>query len=554
LHVSSQGGHAIRRILCQNVFGIPENRMRVVTPDVGGGFGPKIFAYPEYALALLAARKIGRPVKWTAERMESLQSDTQGRAQLWDAELALDAEGRFLAMRFDTLADLGAYPAQHGPNIATVAGAGLHPSVYRVGAVHARVRGVFTNTVSVDSYRGAGRPEVIYAVERLVDAAARELGIDPAELRRRNFIPRAEMPFTTISGQLYDDGDFAGLMDAALSKAGIADAQAQKDEAASRGKLLGIGFAYYIDRCGRGMDEFAELRFDPSGSAVLLVGSQTNGQGHETAYADVAARRLGIARDSLRVVQGDTDQVAFGRGTGGSRALAVGGNAVFLAAGKVEEKARAIAAHMAGVELNDVSFDEGLFRIAGTNRTIPITDCIKASFVPGNLPPGMQPGMSISAAFTPPNPTFPNGCHVAVVEIDKTSADITLKRYVAVNDFGNILNRKLVDGQMHGGLAQGIGQALLEQVIYEADSGQLLTGSLMDYCYPKADDFTDFDLDYVEIPCRSNPLGVKGCGEAGAIAAPPTIANAVMDALAGYDTSNLHMPFTAPKIFEVLST
>lgn len=553
LHVSSQGGHAIRRILCQNLMNIPESRMRVITPDVGGGFGPKIFAYPEYALALVAARRIGRPVKWVAERMESLQSDTQGRGQRTVAELAMDAGGRFLAMRFDTFADLGAYPAQHGPNIATVAGAGIHPSVYRIDAVSVRVRGVFTNTVPVDSYRGAGRPEVIYAVERLVDAAARETGIDPAELRRRNFIARADMPFSTVSGQTYDDGDFVGLLDKAVDMSGYGERERFRAEARARGKLGGVGLAYFLDRCGRGLDEYAEIRFDPSGSAVLFVGSQTNGQGHETAYAEVASRVLGIPRDELRVVQGDTDQVAFGRGTGGSRALAVGGNSVHLAAGKIVEKARRIAAHMAGVDIEAVSFEDGWFRIAGSNRTIALRDCARTAFDPRLLPAGMEPGMSASGSFTPPNPTFPNGCHVCWVEIDPRTGAVELKRYMAVNDFGTILNRKLVDGQLQGGLAQGAGQALLEQVVYEEGSAQLVTGSLMDYCYPKSDDFPDFELHYVEIPCRSNPLGVKGCGEAGAIAAPPTIANAVMDALSAFDTSDLQMPFTSGRVFSVLS-
>jgi len=552
LYVSSQGGHSIRRVICQHAFHIPESRMRVVTPDVGGGFGPKIFSYAEYVLALIAARRLGRPVKWISERIESLQSDTQGRAQRCHAELALDADGRFLAMRFDSLADAGAYPAQHGPNIATVAGDGLHASVYDVQSVFARVRGIFTNTVPVDSYRGAGRPEVIYAVERLVQAAAQQLGIDPAELRKKNVIGRDQMPFRTVTGQLYDDGDFVRLIDLAAARSGFADRAAMKAEAFGRGKLAGSGMAYFFDRCGRGMDEFAELRFDPSGSAILYVGSQTNGQGHETAYAKVVAQRLGIGHDTIRVTQGDTDQVAFGRGTGGSRALAVGGNAVHLAADKVLHKARLIAAFALGAEPDELSFDDGLFRKDGSNETMPILEAIKLAFNPRALPEGLEAGMSLSAHFTPNNPTFPNGCHVCHLEIDIETGAVEIKRYVSVNDVGRLLDRRLVEGQFHGGLAQGIGQALLEQVVYDEDTGQNLTGSLMDYCYPKADDFTDFETDFVEIPCLSNPLGVKGCGEAGAIAGPPAIANAIMDALEGYDTAGLQMPFTAPKIFELL--
>jgi carbon-monoxide dehydrogenase large subunit len=552
LHVSSQGGHSIRRIIAQNVLRIPESNLRVVTPDVGGGFGPKIFVYPEYVLSLVAARRIGRPVKWICDRMESLQSDTQGRGQHCRAELALTREGRFLAMRFDALADLGGYPGQHGPMIATLAGAGLHPSVYAVQSVFLRVRGVFTNTVPTDSYRGAGRPEVIYAVERLVDAAARKLDISPDEIRRQNFVPRAAMPYRSATGQVYDDGDFAGLLDQGLKRANYAQREAERREALTRGKLRGTGLAYFIDRCGRGMDETAELRFDPSGSAVLFVGSQNNGQGHETAYANIVARELGLPRELVRVVQGDTDQVSFGRGTGGSRALAVGGNAVYLGTRKVLAKARRLAAHKLGCEEQALAFEDGLFRLSGTNRSLSFTDTVKLAFLPSELPKDMEPGLDEIAHFTPSAPTFPNGCHVATVEIDIATANLALVRYVAVNDVGTLLNRQLVDGQMHGGLAQGIGQALLERVVYDSDGGQMLTGSLNDYCYPKADDFGFFELDYVEIPCRSNPLGVKGCGEAGAIAAPPAVMNAVLDALRDHDCSGLQMPITACKLFHIL--
>lgn len=552
LHVSSQGGHAIRRILCQNVFGIPEGKMRVVTPDVGGAFGPKIFAYQEYALVLMAATRVGRPVKWASERGEALVSDTQGRAQGCHAELALDATGRFLAMRFDCLSDMGAYPGQHGPNIATVAGDGLHPAVYDVGAVHVHVRGVLTNTLPTDSYRGAGRPEVIYAVERLVDAAARELGRDPVDLRLQNYVPREAMPFTTVTGQIYDDGDFALLTRRAVQISGYADRAAAKASARAEGKLLGFGISYFIDRCGRGMDEFAELRFDPSGSAVLFVGSQTNGQGHETAYANIVSRNLGLDRSLIRVVQGDTDQVAFGRGTGGSRALAVGGNAVFLAMSRVRTKLLAIAAHLLNCPESDLQPQADLFLRSGTNQSVSLGDCIRAAFNPAQLPKGMEAGLAASANYRPERPTFPNGCHVAQVEIDPATGELRLGRYTAVNDVGTVQNLELVRGQFHGGLAQGIGQALMEEVIYDPETAQPLTGSLMDYCCPKADDFCDFELDFIEIPCRTNPMGVKGCGEAGTISAPPTIANAVMDALDGYDVSGLQMPFTAAKLFAVL--
>lgn len=547
LHVSSQGGHSIRRVLCQHVFDVPEENMRVITPDVGGGFGPKIFVYPEYALVLAAAARVKRPVKWVSDRSEALLSDTHGRGQKTKAELALDVNGRFLAMRFDSLNDVGAYPGQHGPNIATVAGDGLHPSVYDIQAVHVRVRGVFTNTVSTDSYRGAGRPEVIYAVERLVDQAARELGRDPAELRIANYLPRAAMPYTTVTNQTYDDGDFAELTRRAIAMSGFADRDCCREDAKRRGRLLGMGLAYFIDRCGRGLDEFAELNFAANGSLTLYCGSQNNGQGHETAYADIVARNLGLEREAIKVVQGDTDAVAFGRGTGGSRALAVGGNAVHLAVRRtVERLSQAMAQHL-GCASGEIAHENGLFLRRNSNISLSFEEALQMA-----LQVEKKESLSVQAQYKPEAPTFPNGCHVATIEIDPDTGQVLLQRYVSVNDVGLLLNQTLVEGQFHGGLVQGVSQALNERVVYDADSGQPLTGSLMDYYYPRAADFPGFDTAFVEIECKTNPLGVKGCGEAGAIAGPPAIANAVMDALSGYDTADLQMPFTQDKIFAVL--
>ncbi len=541
---STQGSHFIRNVLADFVFKIPENRIRVVTPDVGGGFGMKLFCYPEHVLALWAARRVGRPVKWVPERSDSFMTDTHGRDNVTRLDLALDAELHFLALDVAITANMGAYLSNFAPEIPTYSGAVMHSGVYRIPAIHVGVKGVFTNTVPVDAYRGAGRPEAAYALERLFDVAARRLGVAPAELRRRNFIAPAAMPYATPLGLTYDSGDFVRNMNDALTAFDTAGFAARRAESRARGRYRGLGLAVYIEQSGMPPDEFAELRFDPSGTLTLLMGTQSSGQGHHTAYAQLAAERLGVAPDKIRVVQGDTDAVAFGRGTGGSRSLPVGGAALVHAADKLVAKGRKIAAHLLEAAEADIAFADGAFTIAGTDRAVPIEAVARAAFNPAQLPPGLEPGFAESGHFTPPAPTFPNGCHVCEVEIDPDTGDIAVLRYLVVDDFGNVVNPLLLAGQVHGGIAQGIGQAMLEHVVFDADSGQLVSGSLTDYALPRADDLPALEFRYNVVPCRTNPLGLKGAGEAGAIGAPPALVNAVVDALAELGIEHIDMPLT----------
>ncbi|HUT51516.1 MAG TPA: xanthine dehydrogenase family protein molybdopterin-binding subunit [Alphaproteobacteria bacterium] len=551
LYASTQGGHGLRRTLTSGPFPGHETDMRVVTPDVGGGFGMKIFVFPEQVVALWAAKKLGRPVKWTSERAEGLLSDTHGRDNVTHAELALDAGNRFLAVKVATIANMGAYLSNFAPFIATDAGVGMLPGVYDIPAVYSEVKGVFTNTVPVDAYRGAGRPEAIYVIERLVDAAARETGMDPAELRRLNYIKPEAMPYTTAMGLAYDSGDFAALMDAAMTRADHAGFEARRAAAREVGKLRGIGMAYYIEVCGGGMEERASVRIEPKGGVTVTVGSQNNGQGHETAYAQLVEERLGVPFENIRVFQGDTDIVGFGRGTGGSRALAVGGNAVIAASEKVIEKAKRIAAHKLEAAEADLEYADGEFVIAGTDRRMTMLEVAAAAFQMGGLPKGMEPGLDEMAYYSPAGSTFPNGCHVCEIEVDIDTGAPRIVNYVVVDDFGNLINPMLVEGQVHGGIAQGVGQALLEQAVYD-DGGQLLTGSFMDYAMPRADDFPDIHFETRNIPCATNPLGVKGAGEAGAIGAPPAVIHALLDALAEYGVTSIDMPATPETLWRLI--
>ncbi|MFI5023032.1 MAG: xanthine dehydrogenase family protein molybdopterin-binding subunit [Alphaproteobacteria bacterium] len=553
LYTSSQGSHFVRELLAKNVFKVPENRIRVVTPDVGGGFGAKIFLYREHALVLYAARKLGRPVKWTGERSDCFLADTHGRDNVSEAELGLDRDGRFLAMRVATVANLGAYLSNFSTFIPTLCGTQLLVGVYVMPAIHVSVKGVFTNTAPVDAYRGAGRPEAAYVIERMVDHAARKLGIPPDELRRRNFIAPAKMPYATTLGLTYDSGDFARNMEDALKLADAAGFPARKAAAMKAGKRRGLGFSTYIEQCGGGPNEAAEVRFDPSGSLTLLVGTQASGQGHQTAYAQILAEALGVPFEEIRVVQGDSDQVAFGRGTGGSRSLPVGGAAVDLAAKRVIERGKPIAAHLLEASAADIEFRDGRYRIAGTDRSVAIAQVAEAAFDPLRLPPEIEPGFGATAHFTPPASTFPNGCHLCELEVDPETGTARILRYLVVDDVGVVLNPLLLDGQIHGGVVQGIGQALLEACVYDAESGQLVTGSLMDYCMPRADDVPAIESRYNIVPCRSNPLGVKGAGEAGAIGAPPAVINALVDALAEYGIEHIDMPATPERIWKAIT-
>jgi carbon-monoxide dehydrogenase large subunit len=549
LYVSCQSTHGLRHVLADPIFKVPESKIRVASPDVGGGFGMKIFLYPEYVGVLFAARALGRPVKWSGERGEAFLTDTHGRDHHTRAEMALDKDGRFLAFRVVTHANLGAYASHYGPFIPTGAGSAMLAGVYTFPAVFVHVKGVYTNTAPLDAYRGAGRPEANYVVERMVDHAARELGITPDEIRRRNFIPASSMPYTTALGAVYDTGDFQKNLDDALESADWAGRTARKADAKRRGKLHGIGVATYIEACGGGNDETAQIRVAADGGITLFIGNQSNGQGHETMYAQLVADRLGVPFESVRVVQGDSDVVLYTGLTGGSRATSVGGTAALGAADRIIDKAKTIAAHLMEAAPADVEFGDGTFRIAGTDKTVSFQKVVTAAYTAGALPSGLSPGLDETANSTILPMTYPNGCHVCEVEIDPLVGSVAIVRYTIVDDFGRVVNPLTLAGQVHGGTVQGIGQALYEDCVYDPQSGQLLTGSLMDYCLPRADNLPSFSFAYNEVPTTANRLGVKGSGEAGAMGAPPAVINAVVDALADYGVKHIDMPATPEKIW-----
>ena len=553
LTTGTQGVHLVRDILAKHVLKVPARRLRVVTPDVGGAFGVKLWVYPEYALVLFAARVLGRPVKWVAERGEAMASDHQGRDLRSRATLALDADGRFLALAVDSVANLGAYPSNFGPFIPTAGGTRALVGPYRTPALHVRVRAAYTNTAPTDAYRGAGRPENVYLLERLIDRAAHDLGLDPAELRRRNLVPESAMPYRTPLGQTYDSGDFAAVLEKACEASGWQAARRREAGAGQGTHLRGIGLALYVDPCGGNRDQWAALRFDKEGAATVLIGSQSTGQGHETAYAQIVADRLGIPVRDVRVQQGDTDLVPHGSGTSGSRSLPIGGNAVRRAAEEAVAKGRAVAAALLEAREEDVQFTHGRYRIAGTDRTAGFAEVVRASFDPALRPEAETLGLDCEVHHMARAVTFSNGCHVCEVEIGRATGVVRIVRYTAVDDFGRILNPLLVEGQCHGAIAQGIGQALCEHAVYDEASGQLLAGSFMDYTLPRADDLPFFDGHFAVIPCLTNALGVKGCGEAGAIAAPAAVMNAVADALrdhGGHDA--VEMPATPEAIWRIL--
>jgi aerobic carbon-monoxide dehydrogenase large subunit len=549
---STQGSHFLRNLLAESIFKVPENRIRVVTRDVGGGFGMKLFLYPEHILVLWAAKKLGRPIKWTPERADAFMTDTQGRDNVTRLELALDDELHVLALSSATIANMGAYLSNFAPEIPTASGGPMLSGVYRIPAIHVAVKGVFTHTVPVDAYRGAGRPEAAYALERLVDVAARRLRVPADELRRRNFVDPDAMPYTTPLGVTYDSGAFGRNMADALAAADLAGFPSRRSEALARGRRRGLGYAVYIEQSGFPPDEFAELRFDPSGTLTILMGTQSSGQGHQTAYAQLAAEQLGLPLDKIRVLQGDTGAVGFGRGTGGSRSLPVGGAALAHAADKLVAKGRRIAAHLFEVAEADVEFADGVFSVAGTDRRLDIGAVARAAFNPMQQPPGIEPGFAESGHFTPPSPTFPNGCHVCEVEVEPETGLVHILRYLVVDDFGTVVNPLLLKGQVQGGVGQGVGQAMLERCVYDAATGQLVTGSFSDYCLPRADDLPGIGFAFNVVPCRTNPLGIKGAGEAGAIGAPPAVVNAVVDALAPLGIEHLDMPLTPERIWRAI--
>ena len=553
LYTPSQGPHSLRRQLANDIFKMPEDTFRLITPDVGGSFGMKIFLYAEQVLVLLAARELDRPVKWVAERAaDAFLSDSHGRDQINNVELALDGDGRFLALRVNNRANMGAYLSNFAPYIPTDCSILMNNGVYRFQAIHVSVTGVFTNTVPVDAYRGAGRPEAIYLVERTVDAAARQLGIDPAELRRRNFIGANEMPFTTTIGATYDSGDFTRNLDGALKLSDHEGFAARKAKSAARNRLRGMGIAHYIENCGSGPEETGRMRVEVDGSVVFTIGTQDNGQGHQTAYGQIIADRLGIDIAQVRVIQGDTDLVATGAGTGGSRSLPIGGVSCDRAATDVIEKGKRIAAEVLEAAVEDIEFADGAFSIAGTDRNASLADIARAAADPAKLPEGEEPGLTGEGTHGSTVYTYPNGCHVCEVEVDPETGQVTLDRYAALDDFGKVINPMLLAGQVYGGIGQGVGQALHENCVYDED-GQLLSGSLMDYGLPRADDIPDIAFDYHEdTPCTTNPLGLKGSGEAGAVGAPPAVMNAILDALSVRGVKAIDMPATPQSVWRAI--
>ena len=546
LTLGSQGSHAVRDTLTADVLRIAPDRLRVVTPDVGGGgFGTKLFTYREYALADVAARRLKRPVRWIAERSEHFLGDAQGRDNITTARLALDGKGRFLGLDIDIVADMGAYLSAYAPYIPFL-GAGMSPGVYDIPVCFVRLRAAYTHTVPVDAYRGAGRPEASYVIERLVDAAARELDLAPDALRRRNFIKPKAMPYTTATDKVYDSGDFAAHM-ARAQEIGQWDGFKQRAAAARRkGVIRGIGLATYIEACGTMGPDTATVTLERDGGIAALMGSQSSGQGHATSYAQIVADHLGVAPERVRMVQGDTDRVATGTGTGGSSSIPCGGNSLAGASEKLADNLRRLAADALEASPRDLEFADGAIRIAGTDRSIALADLAKR-------PDATAEKLTTSDAFTPPAPTYPNGTHVVEVEIDPATGSTRIVNYVVVDDFGVTLNPLLLAGQVHGGAVQGIGQALMEQTVYDPDSGQLLTASLMDYALPRAYEMPSFAFETSNVPCTTNPLGVKGAGEAGAIGSCPAVINAIVDALwRAYSVRHIDMPATPERVWAAI--
>ncbi len=567
LHTTTQNPHVIRLLMGAFVLGIPEHKLRVVGPDVGGGFGSKIPHYPEEVIVAWAAKRTGRPVKWTADRTESFLSDTHGRDHITHAELALDKDGKILGLRVATTANLGAYLSTFGPLIPTFLYATLLSGQYAIPAIHCTVKALFTHTAPLDALRGAGRPEATYVIERLVDEAARETGIDPVELRRRNFIPPDAFPYQTPVALLYDSGDYGAVLDAALKQSDHAGFEKRRQDASSRGKLRGIGLSTYIEACGiapsnvagaigarAGLYESAEVRLHPTGTATVFTGSQSHGQGHETTFAQIVSDRLGLPIENVEVVHGDTDRIPFGMGTYGSRSLAVGGSAIVKAIDKIVDKGKKIAAHALEAAADDIEFADGTFTVAGTDKSMGIGEVALSAYVPHNYPlDELEPGLDESAFYDPANFTFPNGAHVCEVEIDPETGTIEIASYTAVDDVGRIVNPMIVEGQVHGGIVHGIGQALLEGCVYDSESGQLLTSSYMDYCMPRAADLPSIQTGHTVTPCPHNPLGAKGAGETGTIGSTAAVMNAIFNALAPVGVKDLEMPATPERVWRAIS-
>jgi carbon-monoxide dehydrogenase large subunit len=566
LTLTSQNPHVHRLLMCLASIGLPETKVRVIAPEVGGAFGSKIHHYADEAIASFCSMQLDRPVKWTATRTETNATDAHGRDHVSKAELALDAGGRILGLRVHTHANLGAYLSTFGPAVPTYLYGTLLSGQYAIPAIHCHVLGVFTHTTPVDAVRGAGRPEATYVVERLLHLAADQLGIDQAELRRRNFIAPDAFPFQTEVALQYDSGNYAPALDRALEMVGYAKLRAeQTTRRGSGGKQIGIGFSCYIEACGlapskvvgalgaqAGQWESADVRVQPTGGVTVYTGSSSHGQGHETTFSQIIADKLGVPMEQVQVIHGDTAQVQFGMGTYGSRSAAVGGSAIAKSADKIIEKGKRIAAHLLEAAAEDIELADGKFMVKGSpDKGVGWGDVAIQAYLAHNYPDDLEPGLQAVTFYDPSNFTYPFGTHIAVVEVDPEIGQVKLLRYVAVDDVGNVINPMIVDGQLHGGLAQGIGQALWENAVYD-ETGQLMTASLMDYALPRAHNLVAFELDRTVTPCPHNPLGVKGVGEAGAIASPAAVVNAVMDALAPWGIRHVDMPLTAEKVWRAI--
>src|SRR5499427_5932496 len=562
LYVANQNPHVERLLMTAFVLGLPEHKVRVIAPDVGGGFGSKIYLYAEETALVFASKRVGRPIKWTAERSEAFLTDAHGRDHVTHAELALDKDGKFLALKAETTANMGAYLSTFASCIPTILHATLLAGQYTTPLIYCQVQAVFTNTTPVDAYRGAGRPEATYLLERIVELAARETKTHPAELRKRNFI--RSFPYATPVGLTYDTGDYETTLNRVMEIGEVKSFQTRKDASAKKGLLRGIGYSCYIEACGiapsniagalgarAGLFEAGEVRVHPTGKVTIFTGSHSHGQGHETTFAQVVADRLGIGIDDVDIQHGDTGKILFGMGTYGSRSLAVGGTAIVKAVDKVIAKGKKIAAHLLEASDSDIEFSNGEFKVAGTDRKKAFAEIALTAYVPHNYPlDKLEPGLNENAFYDPTNFTYPAGSYVCEVEVDPVTGVVAVDRFSACDDFGNVVNPMIVDGQVHGGLAQGIGQALLEGCVYNED-GQLVTGSFMDYALPRADDFCNFNVETAKgTPCTHNPLGVKGCGEAGAIGSPPAVINAVVDALAQFGVRDVRMPATPYNVWK----
>jgi len=561
LYVANQNPHVERLLMCAFVLGLPEHKVRVVAPDVGGGFGSKIYLYAEDVVLTWASKRVGRPIKWTSDRSEAIVSDAHGRDHTTTAELAMDKSGRFLAMRVKTTANVGAYLSTFASCVPTILYATLLAGQYTTPLIYCEVDAVFTNTTPVDAYRGAGRPEATYVVERLVETAARDMKMDPAAIRKLNFI--RTFPYQTPVALMYDTGNYDATLDAAMEMADVQGFAKRKAEAAKRGKLRGLGYSCYIEACGiapsavagslgarAGLFEAGEVRVHPTGKVTVYTGSHAHGQGHETTFAQVMADKFGIPMEDIEIVHGDTSKILFGMGTYGSRSIAVGGTAMVKAADKVIAKGKKIAAHLMEADEGDIEFKDGKFQVAGTDKAKAFAEISLAAYVPHNYPHDkLEPGLNENAFYDPANFTFPAGSYVCEVEGDPDTGRTESCKFTAVDDFGNIINPMIVEGQVHGGLAQGIGQGLTELGAYDKETGQMLSGTFLDYCMPRADDVPSFQIGTRVTPCTHNPLGVKGCGEAGAIGSPVALINAITDALG---VKEVPMPATPSTVWKII--